>query len=122
MQLNLIASTNLSSIVSKSQVSFGGIDNLENNKNWITRCSFIGLLCKCLGLTIFIKENARIIIVTIKILPTEVVTSVLLQKDNKLVFELPFMWLIEKVYKTYVLNFEISCVTFSRTSISLFNF
>lgn len=32
MQLNLIASTNQSSIVSKSQVSFGGIDNLENNK------------------------------------------------------------------------------------------
>lgn len=32
MQLNLIASTNLSSIVSKSQVSFGGIDNLESNK------------------------------------------------------------------------------------------
>ena len=34
MQLNLIASTNLSSIVSKSQVSFGGIDNLENNKKF----------------------------------------------------------------------------------------
>ena len=31
MQLNLIGSKNLSLLVSKSQASFGGIDNLENN-------------------------------------------------------------------------------------------